>query len=103
MAKVIIFVMLISGLSYLAGSIAKEKNRDFWKIFWFSMFLSPFGGPIIGILIAYFLEKYKYCKYCCERIKLKAVVCKYCSKDQLESDIIDVEFEEVDQANKDKK
>ena len=93
MVKIIIFLILISGLSYLAASIAREKNRDFWKVFWLSMLTSP----VVGIAIAYFLEEYKYCQYCFERIKLQATVCRYCRKDHSEENFIDVEVEEVKQ------
>ena len=93
MAKVLLFVTLLAGLSYIAGSIAHEKNRDFMKVFWLSMFTTP----IVGILVAFFLQTRKDCTFCFEKIKPEATVCRYCGKDVPEASIEDGEFEEVDE------
>ena len=92
MAKVLLFITLIAGLSYIAGSVANEKNRDFWKVFWLSMFTSP----IVGILIALFLQSRKDCTFCLEKIKPEATVCRHCGKDVIEVNIENADFEDVE-------
>jgi len=96
MVKILLLVIIISVLSYVAASIAHEKNHDFWIIFWISMVTSP----IIGFLIAFLLKTMKNCEFCFEKIKPEATVCRYCRKDIKNiqnSNIIDGNFDDFKQ------
>ena len=72
------FISFYAIFSILAGKIAQNKGRSFWRVWAVSMLINPF----IGIIVALALHKYKNCQFCAEYIKPKAIICKHCGKDQ---------------------
>ena len=72
------FISFYVIFSILAGKIAQDKERSFWRVWAVGMLFNPF----IGIIVALALYQYKNCQFCAEYIKPEAIVCKHFHRDQ---------------------
>jgi len=73
-----LFFSIWTVVSIIGGKIAQNKGRSFWKAWALCMLLNP----LIGIIVALALNRYKNCQFCAEYVKPEATLCKHCGKDQ---------------------
>ena len=83
-------------LSTIPAFIAVNKGRSGAGFFFLSILLSPIVGIIVALVVKSNGEQLaaeqitsgerKNCLYCAEMIKRQAKICRYCGKDQIETE-----------------